>query len=138
MRLKIIDLEHGEQPMISDDGDTVLVFNGEIYNNHELRQELSSAGHVFRSRCDTETFLRAFLQWDVEAFKKVRGMFAAGFWTESQRRLVLVRDRLGIKPLYYARRAGNLYFGSELKGDPAPSGVRSPHRAPPGSITIFR
>jgi asparagine synthase (glutamine-hydrolysing) len=115
VRLKIIDLEHGDQPMISDDGDTVLVFNGEIYNDSELRQELARAGHVFKSRCDTETFLHAFLEWDVEAFKKVRGMFAAAFWTESRRRLILVRDRIGIKPLYYACRAGNLYFGSELK-----------------------
>jgi asparagine synthase (glutamine-hydrolysing) len=115
VRLKIIDLAHGEQPMISDDGDTVLVFNGEIYNHAELRRELEQAGHVFRSRCDTEAVLRAFLEWDVEAFGRLRGMFAAAFWTESRKRLVLVRDRLGIKPLYYALRGGDLYFGSELK-----------------------
>jgi asparagine synthase (glutamine-hydrolysing) len=115
VRLKIIDLDHGRQPMLSDDGDTVLVFNGEIYNNTELRRELQRRGHVFDSRCDTETVLRAFLEWDVEAFAKLRGMFAAALWTESQRRLVLVRDRMGIKPLYYSRRGANLYFGSELK-----------------------
>ncbi len=115
VRLKIIDLAQGEQPMVSDSGDTVLVFNGEIYNHAELRRELEQAGHVFRTRCDTEALLRAFLHWDVEAFERLRGMFAAAFWTESRRRLVLVRDRLGIKPLYYARRGGNLYFGSELK-----------------------
>jgi asparagine synthase (glutamine-hydrolysing) len=115
VRLKIIDLDHGRQPMESEDGDTILVFNGEIYNNIELRMELEQAGHRFHSRCDTETVLRAFLEWDVEAFPRMRGMFAAALWTESQRRLVLVRDRLGIKPLYYARRGTDLYFGSELK-----------------------
>jgi len=115
VRLKIIDLTHGDQPMTSDDGDTVLVFNGEIYNNAELRCELERAGHRFRSRCDTETVLRAFLEWDLDAFARMRGMFAVGLWTESRRRLVLVRDRLGIKPLYYARRGTDLYFGSELK-----------------------
>src|SRR5579871_2023944 len=80
VRLKIIDLDHGAQPMISDDGDTVLVFNGEIYNNHELRRELQQLGHQFRSRCDTETVLRAFIEWDMDAFQKLRGMFAAAFW----------------------------------------------------------
>lgn len=115
VRLKIIDLTHGDQPMTSDDGDTVLVFNGEIYNHGELRCELERAGHRFRSRCDTETVLRAFLEWDLDAFARMRGMFAVGLWTESRRRLVLVRDRLGIKPLYYARRGTDLYFGSELK-----------------------
>ncbi len=115
VRLKIIDLEHGAQPMLSDDGDTVLVFNGEIYNSAELRQELEQRGHRFHSRCDTETLLRAFLEWDVRAFARLRGMFAAGFWTQSRRRLVLVRDRMGIKPLYFARRNDEIYFGSELK-----------------------
>src|SRR4029078_4113557 len=104
-----------DQPMISNDGDTVLVFNGEIYNHAELRRELESAGHRFDSRCDTEVVLRAFLEWGVKAFPKLRGMFAAALWTESQQRLVLVRDRMGIKPLYYTRRAKDLYFGSELK-----------------------
>jgi asparagine synthase (glutamine-hydrolysing) len=98
VRLKIIDLEHGAQPMLSDDGDTVLVFNGEIYNNVELRRELEGLGHCFHSYCDTETVLRAFLEWDVASFAKLRGMFAAALWTESRRRLVLVRDRMGIKP----------------------------------------
>jgi asparagine synthase (glutamine-hydrolysing) len=115
VRLKIIDLEHGAQPMLSDDADTVLVFNGEIYNNAELRRELEALGHRFHSYCDTETVLRAFLEWDTESFKKLRGMFAAGLWTESRRRLVLVRDRMGIKPLYFAQPNGNIYFGSEVK-----------------------
>ncbi len=101
--------------MLSDDGDTVLVFNGEIYNHAELRRELEALGHRFHSLCDTETVLRAFLEWDTAAFEKLRGMFAAAFWTQSQRRLVLVRDRIGIKPLYFAKQNGNIYFGSEVK-----------------------
>ena len=115
VRLKIIDLERGDQPMSSDDGDTVLAFNGEIYNHMELRRDLEQAGHRFHSRCDTETVLRAFLEWDVDAFRRFRGMFAAAFWTQSKKRLVLVRDHMGVKPLYFARRRENVYFGSELK-----------------------
>ena len=115
VRLKIIDLEHGDQPMVSPDGRTVLAFNGEVYNHAELRRELEAAGHKFGSRCDTEVVLHAFLEWDVASFSKLRGMFAAAFWTESECRLVLVRDRMGIKPLYYSRRANDLYFGSEMK-----------------------
>ena len=115
VRLKIIDLEHGDQPMVSDDGDTVLVFNGEIYNHAELRRELEGLGHRFDSRCDTEVVLRAFLEWDVRAFPKLRGMFGAALWTESSRRLLLARDRVGIKPLYYRRHGDDFYFGSEMK-----------------------
>ena len=101
--------------MRSEDGDTVVVFNGEVYNNTELREELRGLGHNFRSRCDTETVLRAFLEWDTNCFARLRGMFAVAIWSESQRRLVLARDRMGIKPLYFSRRGPNLYFGSELK-----------------------
>jgi asparagine synthase (glutamine-hydrolysing) len=115
VRLKIIDLEHGDQPMVTDDGDTVLVFNGEIYNHVELRRELEALGHRFISHCDTEVVLHAFLEWDVRAFAKLRGMFGAALWVESDRRLVLVRDRMGIKPLYYRRHEEELYFGSEMK-----------------------
>ena len=115
VRLKIIDLEHGDQPMVSDDGDTVIVFNGEVYNHAELRGELLALGHRFHSQCDTEVVLKAFVEWDVDAFAKLRGMFAAAFWTESSRRLVLVRDRMGIKPLFYHRSGSDLYFGSEMK-----------------------
>jgi asparagine synthase (glutamine-hydrolysing) len=115
VRLKIIDLEHGDQPMVSEDGDTVLVFNGEIYNHAELRRELEGLGHRFASRCDTEVVLHAFLEWDVGAFPRLRGMFGLALWTESRHRLVLVRDRVGIKPLYYRRHGNELYFGSEMK-----------------------
>jgi asparagine synthase (glutamine-hydrolysing) len=114
-RLKIIDIEGGDQPIFSQDGDTVIVFNGEIYNHLELRRELEQRGHRFRSQCDTETVLNAFLEWDSECFARLRGMFAVALWRESDRRLVLARDRMGIKPLYIARHGEDLYFGSELK-----------------------
>lgn len=113
VRLKIIDLNGGEQPMRS--GDSLIVFNGEIYNHAEIREELEGLGVRFESRCDTEVVLKAFLQWDTASFTRLRGMFAAALWTESTRRLVLVRDRMGIKPLYIHHRGGDLYFGSELK-----------------------
>lgn len=115
VRLKIIDLAGGDQPLRSEDGDTIAVFNGEIYNHAELRAELESLGHCFRTRCDTEVLLEAFLEWDVHCFSRLRGMFAVGLWTESSRRLVLARDRMGIKPLYLHRRGSDIYFGSELK-----------------------
>jgi len=114
-RLKIIDLGSGDQPILSDDGDVAIVFNGEIYNHPELRGELEELGHRFYSHCDTETVLRAFLEWDTACFARLRGMFAIALWTKSTKRLVLVRDRMGIKPLYFARRGEDLFFGSELK-----------------------
>ena len=114
-RLKILDLESGDQPIRSDDGDTTIVFNGEIYNHLEIRAELEKLGHSFHSHCDTETVLHAFLQWDTACFQKLRGMFAIALWTNSAKRLVLARDRVGIKPLYIAREGEELYFGSELK-----------------------
>ncbi|MGB6946492.1 MAG: asparagine synthase (glutamine-hydrolyzing) [Bryobacteraceae bacterium] len=114
-RLKIIDMEGGDQPILSEDGDTVIVFNGEIYNHLELRRELEQRGHRFHSHSDTETVLNAFLEWDTDCFARMRGMFAVALWRESERRLVLARDRMGIKPLYIARRGDDLYFGSELK-----------------------
>jgi asparagine synthase (glutamine-hydrolysing) len=114
-RLKIIDLGSGDQPILSDDGDVVIVFNGEIYNHVELRRELEELGHRFHSHCDTETVLHAFIEWDTACFARLRGMFAIALWTKSTKRLVLARDRMGIKPLYFARRGDDLFFGSELK-----------------------
>ena len=115
VRLKIIDLISGEQPMRSDDGDTVIAFNGEVYNFAEVREELKAHGHRFATRSDTEVVLKAFLEWDTGCFARLRGMFALALWTESRRRLVLARDRMGIKPLYYSRSGDDIYFGSELK-----------------------
>lgn len=115
VRLKIIDLVDGDQPFLSDDADTALVFNGEIYNHREIRAELVKRGYRFRSQCDTETVLAAFQEWDTACLSRLRGMFALAVWSESRKRLVLARDRLGIKPLYYCEHDGNLYFGSEVK-----------------------
>ncbi len=115
VRLKIIDLSGGEQPMHSDDRNSVIVFNGEVYNHAEIRRELESLGVRFRSRCDTEVVLKAYLQWGRESFTRLRGMFAFAIWTASERRLILCRDRLGIKPLYIHQRGPDLYFGSEMK-----------------------
>jgi asparagine synthase (glutamine-hydrolysing) len=114
-RLKIIDLQGGDQPIVTDDGDTAIVFNGEIYNHLEVRGELEKLGHRFHSHSDTETVLHAFVEWDTECFSRLRGMFAIALWSKSSRRLVLARDRMGIKPLYIARRGEDLFFGSELK-----------------------
>ncbi len=115
VRLKIIDLALGDQPMFSEDRDTVIVFNGEIYNHAELRGDLERLGHRFQSHCDTEVVLRAYLEWGRECLPKLRGMFALAIWKESEKRLLLARDRMGIKPLYYVRRGGEIHFGSELK-----------------------
>ncbi len=115
VRLKIIDLEGGDQPFVTEDGDTAIAFNGEIYNHRQIRKELESLGHRFRSHCDTETALRAFLQWDTACFARFRGMFALAIWSKSRNRLVLARDRMGIKPLYYYRSGADICFGSELK-----------------------
>ncbi len=114
-RLRIIDIAGGDQPVVAKNRDTLIVFNGEIYNHAELRTELEQRGHRFRTRSDTETVLNAFLEWDTDCFSRMRGMFGLALWTESSGRLVLARDRMGIKPLYFARRGQDLYFGSELK-----------------------
>jgi len=114
-RLSIIDLAQGNQPMFSPDGDTVIVYNGEVYNHAEVRRELEALGHRFETSCDTEVVLKAFLEWDTRSFERLRGMFAIAIWSERRRRLVLARDRLGIKPLYLYHRGHDLYFGSELK-----------------------
>jgi asparagine synthase (glutamine-hydrolysing) len=114
-RLRIVDLESGDQPLISPDGDVIVVFNGEIFNHHELRLELEACGALFETRCDTEVILHAFMRWGSECFSHFRGMFAIAIWVQSERQLILARDRMGIKPLYYAQHEGELYFGSELK-----------------------
>ena len=112
VRLKILDLTGGDQPI--QHKQTVIAFNGEIYNFRDIRRELESLGHSFSSHCDTEVVLHAFLEWDTACFRRLNGMFAIALWDERDRRLVLARDRLGIKPLYYHNR-GEIHFGSELK-----------------------
>ena len=123
-RLRILDLEAGDQPLKSADGDVVAVFNGEIFNHRELRRELEQAGFHFRTHCDTEVVLNSYLHWGQAAFARFRGMFAVAVWIQSEQRLVLARDRMGIKPLYYCTQDGELFFGSELKCLFAHPGVR--------------
>jgi asparagine synthase (glutamine-hydrolysing) len=115
-RLAIIDLTAGgHQPMLADDGRTVLVYNGELYNAPELRRELEAHGHRFRSRSDTEVVLRACEEWGPAAVERLDGMFAFAVWDDRRRRLLLARDRFGVKPLYYAVADGRFLFASEIK-----------------------
>src|SRR5712691_5003130 len=114
-RLAIIDLEGGAQPMTNEDESVWLVYNGEIYNFRELRATLEARGRTFRTRSDTEVLLRAYEELGDGCIEHVRGMFAFALWDRRRRRLVLARDRLGKKPLYYRRRNGALLFASEIK-----------------------
>src|SRR4051812_17161356 len=114
-RLSIIDVSSGHQPIHNEDGSVSIVFNGEIYNFQELRDELGRAGHKFYTHTDTEVIVHAYEQWSHGAFKKLRGMFGLAIWDRRTRNLVIARDRVGIKPLHYARAGGRLYFGSEIK-----------------------
>jgi asparagine synthase (glutamine-hydrolysing) len=112
-RLSILDLESGGQPMVRDG--VALAFNGEAYDFAGLREELRAKGHPFTTRSDTEVVLRAYLEWGEEFAERVHGMFALALWDSRRRKLVLARDRLGKKPLYYFARGTRLVFGSELK-----------------------
>jgi asparagine synthase (glutamine-hydrolysing) len=114
-RLSIIDLSTGHQPIHNEDRTVWVVFNGEIYNFRELRRELEEAGHRFYTSTDTEVIVHAYEQWGRSAIRRLRGMFALAIWDKRTRALLLARDRVGIKPLHYARVNGRLYFGSEIK-----------------------
>ncbi|HTS23440.1 MAG TPA: XrtA/PEP-CTERM system amidotransferase [Casimicrobiaceae bacterium] len=115
-RLSIIDLSTGDQPLYNEDGSVVVMFNGEIYNYRELIPELASHGHAFRTKSDTEVIVHAWEQWGEDCVSRFRGMFAFALWDRNRETLFLARDRLGVKPMYYARLGdGTLAFGSELK-----------------------
>lgn len=115
-RLAILDLSPaGHQPMSTEDGALTLVYNGEVYNFRALRDELEGAGHRFRSTSDTEVVLRGYRQWGLGVLERLRGMFAFALWDAGRQELHLCRDRLGIKPLYYAHDGERLAFGSELR-----------------------
>jgi asparagine synthase (glutamine-hydrolysing) len=115
-RLSIIDLSTGHQPLYNEDGSVGVVFNGEIYNYQELIPELTRLGHVFRTRSDTEVIVHAWEAWGESCVKRFRGMFAFALWDRKQETLFLARDRLGVKPMFYAwLPGGTLIFGSELK-----------------------
>ncbi|MFI1235097.1 asparagine synthase (glutamine-hydrolyzing) [Nocardia salmonicida] len=118
-RLAVLDPEHGHQPMIAtDDADrtlAALAYTGEVFNHAELRNALELLGHKFRTRTDTEVVLHACLEWGLDAIHRLHGMFAFAYWDATARRLLLVRDRLGIKPLCYRMHRGGVHFGSEPK-----------------------
>jgi asparagine synthase (glutamine-hydrolysing) len=131
-RLSVIDLEGGEQPMRAalggsdkDEDQVVLTFSGEVYNFTELRSELTALGHEFRTRSDTEVVLHAYLQWGADCVTRLNGMFAFGIWDERRQELLLARDRLGVKPLYYAPLPDGVLFGSEPKAILAHPGFRA-------------
>lgn len=135
-RLAIIDLSlAGHQPMQDATGELCIVFNGEIYNFIDLRQELAAKGHAFRSRSDTEVILAAYREWGVDCLSRLNGMFAFSLYDRRQRQLFLARDRAGEKPLFYALAHGALRFASELKGltaDPA-----LPRRIDPEALDCY-
>ena len=114
-RLSIVDLRSGQQPLANEDGSVWVIFNGEIYNHADVRRELEAHGHVYRTKSDTETIVHAYEQWGEDCVQRFRGMFAFAIWDAPKRRLLLVRDRLGVKPLYWALRGGTLLFASEIK-----------------------
>jgi asparagine synthase (glutamine-hydrolysing) len=114
-RLKIIDLEGGTQPLFNEDGTIVVIYNGEIYNFLEIKKELETKGHQFRTRCDTEVIVHAYEEYGLDCPKKFRGMFAFALYDSQKDMLFLARDRLGIKPLYYYMDADVFLFASEIK-----------------------
>ena len=114
-RLSIIDLEGGRQPILNEDGSLVLLFNGEIYNYHELREELIKAGHVFTTKTDSETILHGYEEYGKKILDRLRGMFAFIIWNKNTKELFGARDIFGIKPFYYYKKGKEFMFGSEIK-----------------------
>ena len=148
-RLSIIDLEGGHQPLSNEDGSVWVIFNGEIYNYPELRQELLGRGHTLRTHSDTETIVHLYEDYGDGCFEKLRGMFALALWDDRKQKLLLARDRLGIKPLFYSVGREGVVFGSELKciresgqielaTDPTAIADLFAHFYIPGPKTIFR
>lgn len=114
-RLSIIDLAEGHQPLSNEDGRVWITYNGEVFNAPQLRAELEGAGHSFRTQTDTEVVVHAYEEWGEEAVGRLRGMFAFGLWDGNRRRLLLARDRFGMKPLYYGQVNGRFAFASEIR-----------------------
>ena len=132
-RLSIIDLATGQQPLYNEDGSVVVVFNGEIYNFQSLIPELEALGHRFHTRSDTEVIVHGWEAWGERCVDRFRGMFAFALWDENKQTLFLARDRLGVKPLYYALLPdGHLIFGSELKSLLAHGALERRHRSAGG------
>jgi len=134
-RLAIIDLGGGQQPM-SDAAETVwLVFNGEIYNFKELRTELEARGHVFRTNSDTEVIVHGYKEWGPDVLKRLNGMFGLAIWDVGKKRLLVARDPMGIKPIYYAVTKESLFFGSEIR--PVQAGLEHRLAVDPLSLNLF-
>jgi asparagine synthase (glutamine-hydrolysing) len=148
-RLSIIDLAGGHQPIANEDGSCVVVQNGEIYNYRELKRELEGRGHRFATDCDTEVLVHGYEEWGDGFVERLRGMFAIALWDKRRRRLLLARDRFGIKPLYYRQVEGELSFASELKAmleqpgfsreiDPRAVSAYLAFNSIPAPLTIFK
>jgi len=114
-RLSIIDLSTGQQPLSNEDGTLWIAFNGEIFNYVELRAELEALGHTFHTKSDTEVIVHAYEAWGDDAFARMNGQWAVALWDEKQQKLVLTRDRVGVRPLYLCEHEGRVFFGSEVK-----------------------
>src|SRR5689334_19069596 len=114
-RLSIIDLAGGDQPIANEDGQLQIVVNGEFYDFQRIRRELEARGHRFRTKSDSEIALHLYEEFGVQGLQQLRGEFAFALWDQNNQRLFLVRDRFGIKPLYYSLHQGTLYFASEIK-----------------------
>jgi len=134
-RLSIIDLNSGHQPLANEDDNIWIVFNGEIYNYRELRVDLLKRGHVFKTETDTEVIIHLYEELGPGCLSKLRGMFAFALWDEREKALLLARDRVGIKPLYYCRQGDCLVFASEIKAIVADSKIKS--EVAPGMIERF-
>src|SRR5262252_8359803 len=134
-RLSIIDLAGGHQPMSDLQESVWVIFNGEIYNFQELRSELEGHGHVFRTKSDTEVIIHGYKQWDDEVLNRLNGMFGLAIWDARRRRLVLARDAMGIKLLYYKIEHGSLYFGSEMR--PICAAMHDKPEIDPTSLNLF-
>jgi asparagine synthase (glutamine-hydrolysing) len=115
VRLGVVDIAGGAQPLTNEDGQIVVTYNGEIYNHPELRRELEERGHIFRTRCDTEVLVHGYEQWGVNLLNRLNGQFAFAIYDRNNETVFIARDRFGVRPLFYAQRKGALYFGSEIK-----------------------
>jgi asparagine synthase (glutamine-hydrolysing) len=148
-RLSIIDLAGGQQPMSDQEGSVQVVFNGEIYNFPDLKRELQGFGHIFQTNSDTEVIVHGYKQWGIDVLDRMNGMFGLGIWDVKMKRLLLARDAMGIKPLYYKIGGGRLYFGSEVRAILAATGEKVDvdtvalnlfmrYRYTPAPLTLFK
>jgi len=148
-RLSVIDLEGGQQPMSDSDGTVWVLLNGEIYNFQELRAELEGYGHLFRTKSDTEVIVHGYKQWGKDVLNHLNGMFGTAIWDKRKQQLILARDRMGIKLVYYRLESGRLLFASEIRAvlafdqsepelDPSAASLFLRYRYTPSPLTIFR